>query len=47
MNDLRVLLDEEFGYRRFFWHPKMELSDFIALWEGLDSVEGFTTCPES
>ena len=44
--ELCVLLDEEFGYRTFFWYPNMSPSDFTAWWEGLDSVEGYTTCQE-
>jgi hypothetical protein len=41
-----VLLEEEFGYRLWFWIPDRPMADLIEWWRGLFSVEPWFVNPE-
>jgi len=41
-----ILLEEEFGYRHWFWLPDRPMSELIEWWRGLFSVEPWFVNPE-
>lgn len=45
-DELLVLLNEEYGYRRWFWFPEMTASELMAWWECLESVSPYFMTPE-
>ena len=44
--DFLVLLDEEYGYRSWFWFPSMSVSELEKWWKKLDSVEPYFMTPK-
>ncbi len=41
-----VLLEEEYGYKHWFWFPKMEPNELEAWWKKLETVEPYFMSPE-
>lgn len=46
-NDFIVLINEEYGYRKWFWFPPMNAAELEAWWSGLESVDPYFMTPES
>lgn len=44
--DLLVLLDEEYGYRKWFWFPEMRAEELEQWWGALETVEPYFMTPE-
>ena len=45
-DEVLVLLDEEYGYRRWFWFPKLSSEELIEWWKRLESVDPYFMTPE-
>jgi len=46
LNELLVLLTEEYGYRLWFWFPKMSENELVQWWKALESVDPYFMTPE-
>ena len=44
--DFLVLLDEEYGYRLWFWFPNITSNKLDTWWSELDSVDPYFMTPE-
>jgi len=44
--DFLVLLEEEYGYRHWFWFPEMEPEILIRWWKSLKTVDPYFMTPE-
>ncbi|MBO2646576.1 hypothetical protein [Shewanella algae] len=44
--DFLVLLEEEYGYRRWYWFPSMAPSELEDWWLRLESVDPYFMTPE-
>ena len=38
MAELMVVLDEEYGYKRHFWFPKMTAAELEMWWQAIDDI---------
>lgn len=45
-SDFLVLLDEEYGYRKWFWFPSMGKHDLEKWWSQLETVDPYFMTPE-
>ncbi|WP_194867073.1 hypothetical protein [Pseudoalteromonas sp. PPB1] len=45
-NDFLILLEEEYGYKHWFWYPEMEPRILIQWWKALKTVEPYFMTPE-
>ncbi len=45
-SDLCVLLDEEYGYRKWFWFPSMSAVDLEKWWSQLETIDSYFMTPE-
>ncbi len=45
-NEFIVLLEEEYGYKHWFWFPNMTPEQLELWWKGLDSVDPYFMTPE-
>jgi len=45
-NEFVILLEEEYGYREWFWFPEITKEELIVWWENLDSVPPYFMTPE-
>ena len=45
-DELLVLLSEEYGYRRWFWFPKMDSLQLKKWWKNLLTVDPYFMTPE-
>ena len=41
-----ILLEEEYGYRRWFWFPNMSLAELELWWLNLETVTPYFMTPE-
>lgn len=46
LSECLVLLEEEYGYRDWFWFPLMTPTELIIWWENLESVGEYFFSPE-
>ncbi len=44
--DILVILEEEYGYKHWFWYPGMNDSELVKWWESLESVDPYFMTPE-
>lgn len=44
--DFLILLEEEYGYRCWFWFPDMHLVELESWWRNLESVDPYFMTPE-
>ena len=44
--DFLILLEEEYGYRRWFWFPDMSTEKLESWWQHLETVEPYFITPE-
>jgi len=44
--ELLVLLDEEYGYRKWFWFPSMPAEELEGWWTDLETVDPYFMTPE-
>ena len=42
---MKVLIDEEYGYRLWFWYPNMEKEQLIEWWKSQETVKPFFMNP--
>ena len=45
-NEFLVLLEEEYGYKYWFWFPKMNQDELEIWWETLETVDPYFMSPE-
>ncbi len=45
-NEFLILLEEEYGYREWFWFPEITKEELIVWWERLESVDSYFMTPE-
>ena len=45
-NEFLVLLEEEYGYKHWFWFPKMDASELEKWWQKLETVDPYFMSPE-
>lgn len=43
--DFLILLEEEYGYRRWFWFPDMPLVELESWWRNLETVDPYFMTP--
>jgi len=43
---LTVSLEEEYGYRHWFWYPKMSEKELLDWWKKLESIDPYFMSPE-
>jgi hypothetical protein len=38
-NTIEVFLNEEYGYKRWIWHPNMNEDEFVSWWQNLSDSD--------